>query len=568
MQATEAVDRREVQKALEALVRDSVGVASGLVALLLAFFVALDPLLHPPDLLPRIIAFDAALALLFGVAWIAFRRGVVPADRADAVGGILALATVANVLHDARYLADPEQATYLMPVVFGAGSLLLSARWLAAVVAASMGGWLALATTTPGAWLTIGLVLLASCVVAAIVQLVRIRAYEGIERLRLLDARRKDELARSEERYRNLVERSPDAFLLHCDGRVVYVNNAGVALFGARTPEDLLGRDALSLAHPDHRETVRARIGAIEQGRVTTPMEMRILRLDGSTLEVEVIGLPATHEGRPADQTILRDISDRKRAHAERAVAAKRLDEIERLREMDRVRTQFVNTISHELRTPLTPIKVQLHLLRKATPGTEQHERATAVLARNFDRLNALVDELLEVAKIQAGTLTIARSYVPLDEPLRAAIESYADVAKQGGVDLQVRLAPGAVVLGDPKRLTQVMFNLLGNAFKFTPPGGAIHVDARVVDGAAEVRVRDTGAGIAPEHIERLFEPFSQVHDTMEQTHAGTGLGLFISRGIIVGHGGRIWAESEGKGKGTTFAFTIPLAKPIAPARA
>jgi signal transduction histidine kinase len=288
--------------------------------------------------------------------------------------------------------------------------------------------------------------------------------------------------------------------------------------------------------------------------------EMRIKRLDGQDLDVEMIGQPISYMGKTADQTIIRDITDRKRAQEEQRVALDRLGEIARLKEMDRMKTQFVNTLSHELRTPLTPIKVQLHLLKTAhaSGDVERQKKATEMLDRNVLRMGSLIDELLEVARLQTGNLKLDLGDVDLEATLSETLESFRDVAKQNGVDVQMKLEHGVHVEADERRLTQVMYNLLNNALKFTPNGGRIIVDAHEEQGKAIVSVTDTGMGIKPEDIQRLFEPFSQVHDTMQKTNAGTGLGLYICKGIVEGHGGNIKCESPGPGKGTTFKFELP----------
>jgi len=201
---------------------------------------------------------------------------------------------------------------------------------------------------------------------------------------------------------------------------------------------------------------------------------------------------------------------------------------------------------------------VQLHILKGAR-SEEQMRKAREVLDRNVGRLSSLVDELLEVARIQAGTLKLAKTYVDLGANVRQALESFEDVARQSGIELTSRVEPDLTILGDPKRLQQVMYNLMSNAFKFTDKGGRIGVEVAQRGGDALVSVSDSGSGMAQDDLTRLFEPFSQIHDTMEKTNAGTGLGLYICRGIVEGHGGRIWAESDGKGKGSRFVFTIPL---------
>ena len=257
-----------------------------------------------------------------------------------------------------------------------------------------------------------------------------------------------------------------------------------------------------------------------------------------------------------------RDVTERKRAEENALLGVERLAEIRRLQEMDRMKTQFINTLSHELRTPLTPIKVQLHLMRKAneTGDDALRARSSDVIERNFNRMSKLVDELLEVARLQAGTLKLDPERMDLSHALAEAVDSFKEVARQQDVTLDADVESSLPVEADARRLTQVVYNLLSNALKFTPKGGRIRLSARSETGRVVVSVADSGAGLGPEDLKRLFEPFSQIHDPMEKTNAGTGLGLYISRGIVEGHGGRIWCESPGVGQGSTFAFEIPRA--------
>jgi signal transduction histidine kinase len=301
-----------------------------------------------------------------------------------------------------------------------------------------------------------------------------------------------------------------------------------------------------------------ARMALVEKEGATTPrMEIRMLRLDRRPVDVEIMGQPIVFAGHPADQTVIRDVTDRIQVEQERALNAKRAAEIERLRELDRLKTQFVNTLSHELRTPLTPIKVQLHILKNAPSEGEGRKRAMDMLERNL-------------ARIQSGGLRLNRARHNASPILHESLESFADVARANDVRLDVALEAGLWADLDPKRLSQVVFNLVGNAMKFTPRGGAIRVEAFRRSDAVTVRVTDSGVGLKAEDIAKLFEPFSQVHDTMQKTNSGTGLGLYICRGIVESHGGRIWCESDGPGKGATFAFSVPaadgpLAEPVAP---
>ncbi|HUR68875.1 MAG TPA: PAS domain-containing sensor histidine kinase [Candidatus Thermoplasmatota archaeon] len=568
-------DRGALRAALDASVHDGLRLASGVIAALLGFFVLVDLLVTPPRWAIEVALVDLASAFVCLGLFFLLRRPTWPPRRAHLVGTILAGTVAAGSLYDTYLLGDPQQTTYLMLVVVGAGAVFLNIRWLYGLVGGTLAGWVLVAASHPEVdWTTFGFALFAASVLSVLIHVLRYTTFERMEGLRIAEAGRKEQLEiresalesavealqASEERYRRLVDGAPDAFLVHSGGKVVYANIAAVRLFGATTAQDLLGRDVFSFVHPEFLDAVKARNAIVErEQRATEPMEMQVLRLDGTKLDVEARDQPIMYLGSHADQTVLRDITDRKRADLEERVASQRLAEISRLKEMDQVKTQFVNTISHELRTPLTPIKVQLHILKNAKDAAAAR-RSQEVIERNVGRLSSLVDELLEVARIQAGTLKLAKTYIELDQVVGQALESFTDVARQNGIELAVKLEGGLTVLGDAKRVQQVMYNLLGNSFKFTDKGGHIVVEARREGPNALVFVRDSGSGIDPEDLKRLFEPFSQLHDTMEKTNAGTGLGLYICRGIVEGHGGRIWAESDGKGQGARFVFTVPLA--------
>ena len=570
------VSERDLRAALDRIVADAIPFVSGVLGVLLGFFAVADPFIYPRSSALYVALVDASASLGFlGVFVMTRKEGILP-RHANPTAFLLSMLVMGDVTHDLLLTGDPTQTLYFVLLVAGAGSILLSTGWLLSILAATMGSFLLVAALRPGDWTTFGFALFASVVLSFVIHQVRVRTYRRLEILRLVaekagverDMREQALEAavqsawESEERYRRLVEQAPYALVVHSENKIVYANPAAARLFGASHADELLGRDILSLAHPDYQEAARERIHQIErEGRPTDMMEMKVFKLDGTVLEVEAMGQPIQFLGKPADQTIIRDITDRKRAETERRLSEGRLAEIARLKEMDRMKTQFVNTLSHELRTPLTPIKVQLHLLKNAGGDVERQRKATDMLERNFQRLSGLVDELLEVARLQAGNLKLDKGPLELDHSIADTLENFTDVAKQQGVDVVPKLVP-VLVDGDPKRLSQVMYNLLNNALKFTPRGGRILVEAGPENGRAIVRVTDTGIGLKPEDIQRLFEPFSQVHDTMQKTNAGTGLGLYICKGIIEGHGGRIWCESPGPGKGATFAFEMPLLPP------
>jgi signal transduction histidine kinase len=246
-----------------------------------------------------------------------------------------------------------------------------------------------------------------------------------------------------------------------------------------------------------------------------------------------------------------------------RRLAADAAAELERVRGVSEFRTQFLNNAAHELSTPLTPIKLQLATMRHASFGdlSERQRGALELLQRNLDRLGRLVQDLVEAARLLGGKLKLALRPVSLGDLAAEVVATFETKAMQEGVDLQVAApARPAVVQADPARLSQVLFNLVHNALKFTPRGG--HVSLRIAEEGGDVvlEVADTGLGLRPDQVERLFQPFTQVHDprSLPAPVGGTGLGLYISRGILEQHGGSISVASAGPGQGTTFRVRLP----------
>jgi signal transduction histidine kinase len=252
---------------------------------------------------------------------------------------------------------------------------------------------------------------------------------------------------------------------------------------------------------------------------------------------------------------------ERKKSEEAQRLAFERLGEIESLKVQNQLKLRLISEATHELNTPLTPLKIQLHLLRSGDLGALNgpQEKAVAILERNLDRLRALLSDLLDVARLQNGRLVVQRVEADLAAVAREVADTFLPAAGQAGIRLEVA-TQAARVLGDPHRLTQVVVNFVSNALKFTPPGGRVRIEASSSGREAVLRVSDTGCGLTAEQRSRLFAPFSQVHDRLRQPVAGTGLGLYICKGIAEGHGGRAWVESPGPGKGSTFCLAVPLA--------
>ncbi|HET6398488.1 MAG TPA: CHASE domain-containing protein, partial [Candidatus Thermoplasmatota archaeon] len=319
--------------------------------------------------------------------------------------------------------------------------------------------------------------------------------------------------------------------------------------------------EAMSIVHEEDLQTVmEALFAAARQGR-SFQLEYRVVPPDGRPRLLEVRAQPHRVDGRiVAVRGTAQDITQRREAEDARREAEESRRRIEQLEENERFRAQFLNVSAHELATPLTPIALQIHMLRRAPPEATlaQYEKGIQVIERGFQRLSRLVRDILDSARVQGERLQLRPERVDVARVVADAVDAFREPAGARGLRLVHERAPPCEAVVDAGRIQQVLDNLLTNALKFTPEGGRVTVEVRPEPDEVEVVVRDTGAGLDADQVQRLFLPFSQVHDPMQVTERGTGLGLYISRGIIEQHGGRIWVRSAGRGRGSEFGFRIP----------
>jgi signal transduction histidine kinase len=239
---------------------------------------------------------------------------------------------------------------------------------------------------------------------------------------------------------------------------------------------------------------------------------------------------------------------------------------LDRLREADRRKDEFLAMLAHELRNPLAPIRNGVEILRSEDP--EVRERARRLIGRQVTHMARLVDDLLEVSRITQGKVELQRQAVALDSVLEAALETVRAAAGANRQDLAVRIEPGLWLDGDAVRMAQVVGNLLQNAVKFTPPGGRIALEAHGEGAQVVVRVRDNGAGIPADVLPNVFDLFAQGDRTLDRAQGGLGIGLSLVRALVEMHGGSVSAHSEGAGKGSVFTLRVPRGTPATPAPA
>jgi two-component system sensor histidine kinase VicK len=323
------------------------------------------------------------------------------------------------------------------------------------------------------------------------------------------------------------------------DLRITSWNPGAERVFGY-TAAEIIGESFLTLVPPDRRAEPEQFADRIRQGEHVRGRETVQVRKDGSPIDVSVtISATRDEAGRIIGfSTIARDITERKA--------------------IERLKDEFLATVSHELRTPLTAIRGHLELVLEgeAGPVTPLQQEFLAVASQSTDRLGALINDLLDVEKIEAGKIQIREEPVDLAEVLRDVVSTFRLEAERKGLAVREAIADRLAVVGDRDRLIQVFANLVSNAIKYTAQG-EVGIRAGRRDGKVEVVVRDTGIGISPEEQPQLFTKFFRSQQRQVREAGGTGLGLVIAKGIVERHGGRIGVESE-KGVGTRFTVVLP----------
>lgn len=244
------------------------------------------------------------------------------------------------------------------------------------------------------------------------------------------------------------------------------------------------------------------------------------------------------------------------------SLAQRVINTMDELKSLNQAKSEFLNIASHELRTPLTSIKGSLSLIGSGVMGelNPSCTRLVRIAETETDRLIRLINDLLDLAKIEAGKLPLAHAWHPWDTVVSKTVEGLLGLAHEAEVHIKADPAPGLEIFVDHDRIQQVLTNLISNAIKFSPHGGWVHITSEITEyGALLVKVKDQGPGIAPEDYEKVFQRFRQVATPQPQNTIlkGTGLGLPIAKALVAEHGGEIGVESE-PGKGSVFWFTLP----------
>lgn len=353
---------------------------------------------------------------------------------------------------------------------------------------------------------------------------------------------------KSEQRYRELYDFTPDMHQV-VDGRglVLDCNQARWKALGY-TEGEVVGRPYGEFFAPECQERAREFFEAGREPGIVRSTELVMLDRNGAPVEVELRATPIYDEASrfQGQRMIIRDITERRRLEQEKE-------------RVDRLKSDFVSIVSHELRTPLASVQGFAELLLTREPEPEKRRQWLQVMLTESRRLGSLIDDLLNIARIEEGRVELHREPLELGQIAGERLRLF-----QGGSAKHV-LKPDLPhdlprVMADRSRLERILDNLLSNAIKYSPQGGQITVSARQEGGWVRVSVADRGIGIPRDKLEAVFERFQQLDSFLTRKVGGVGLGLAITKASVELHGGRIWVESE-VGKGSTFHFTLPVAQ-------
>lgn len=368
--------------------------------------------------------------------------------------------------------------------------------------------------------------------------------------------RRKAEeaLRRSEERFRLLVEHSSDfVAIVDEDGAITYASPSVERMLGW-APGELIGTQALDLAHCDDRQRVKGALAAVaEAPRATATIEARYYHRDGSARFVEAIV-----QNRLDDPVIRGIVAATRDVHHRQVVEVERRARVQ-AELASKTKSGFLANMSHELRTPLNAIIGFTELMDQgiAGPLSERQRTYVQTVLQAGRHLLTLVNDVLDLSKIEAGRMNLARDWTSLPAVAAAVRDVVQPLAEEQGISVEVAIPESHPQLYvDPTRLRQILYNLVANGIKFTPRGGQVRVSAHAENNSQRIVVEDTGIGIRPEDMPRLFREFEQVDSSSGERPAGTGLGLVLTKRLVEMHGGAISARSE-YGKGTAFTVTL-----------
>jgi PAS domain S-box-containing protein len=364
-----------------------------------------------------------------------------------------------------------------------------------------------------------------------------------------------DEVSKGKTYIENLVENAGDViFSTDMEDRILTWNRGAEIVLGY-DKQEVLGKHLSILLPPERFHALEEIRAKVEISGALRDVEVRSKKKDGNTIDLSLSLSPIRDvEGKIVGfLRVAKDVTEKKRYER-------------RLKELDKMKSDFVSNVSHELRTPLTSIKGSVDNMLDGLTGqlNQKQVRYLARIKSNSDRLTRLINDLLDLSRIEAGRIEVRPATLPMAALVGEVAEYLKHLAAEKLINIEVMAPdPSMTVWADRDKVTQVLLNLVGNAIKFSPEERTVTVAIEKNRSEwVEISVADTGPGILPDEMNKIFAKFYQIANTDKHRPKGSGLGLTISKALIEMQGGKLWVESE-IGKGTKFSFTLPAEKPL-----
>ena len=361
----------------------------------------------------------------------------------------------------------------------------------------------------------------------------------------------------SEVRYRRLFESAKDGILI-LDAETATITDANpfIGEMLGYSHQEFVGKELWQIGLFEDVEASKNAMRKLQDDSYIRYDDLPLKTQTGQQINVEFVSNIYSEGGETVIQCNIRDITERKRLEESlRAQSAQ-------LSLADRRKDEFLATLAHELRNPLAPIRNGLQILRHAGNNPAGIDKTLSMMERQLGQMVHLVDDLLDISRISLGKLDLRLERIPLAAVISNAVETSRQLMDFGGHTCTVLVPAEPVYLdADMTRLSQVFSNLLNNAAKYTGPGGQITLKAEVHSGQVVVRVLDSGVGIAPDMLSKIFDMFTQADRSLEKAQGGLGIGLSLVKQLVELHGGHVWADSKGPGHGSEFVVTLPVAQ-------
>ncbi len=375
-----------------------------------------------------------------------------------------------------------------------------------------------------------------------------------------------DALQDSQSLYDGLIKVAPVSIFVQssAEGKIIFVNDRGIELLGAANPGEVIGKSLLDFLHPDHRAQAQERIRRVLAGEpVEQVVEGKVVRIDGMVIDVERSLAACTYNGEPALQCVFYDITERKTGEQAIVTAQEDADLA------NRTKSEFLANMSHELRTPLNAIIGFSELICSESfgpLGNPKYRDYAQDISDSGKHLLDLINDILDISKVESGRMELLEENVDVADTVRSCQRMMAERARNGKLKLAAEIddAANSLLRADPRMLKQILFNMLSNAIKFTPPGGTVIIRAwHNPQSGYVIQVEDSGIGMDLDDIPKALSRFGQIDSALGRNCLGTGLGLPLTKSLAELHGGSLDLQSEA-GVGTTVTVRFPARRLVA----